>query len=352
MLDTLGETGAVLALGLAGGLLLGLAARLGRFCTLGMIEDAHFGGDRGRLWMWGTALGVAMALNFGALAGGWADLDATLYLGTIQPLHGAVIGGLLFGYGMAQAGNCGYGVLARLGGGDLRALVIGMVMGVSALMTLSGVGAGLRLAWFATVPSPDVAQGWAHLAAPALGLSAPILGLAVAATLLAVSLRFQTPGKRLKRGFWGAIVGLAIGSGFLGMSQIAANGFEPWPIVSHSFTAPVGDTIHYIMFSSALAPKFGIASVLGVVLGGMIGSLIQNGFRLEACDDPRQLRRQLLGATLMGIGAVLAAGCSVGQGLSGLSTLGLTAPVAAASIWIGAWLGLRQLIYGLSLSLR
>lgn len=346
MLESIGETGAVVLLGLLGGIGLGLAARLGRFCTLGMIEDAHFGSDRGRSWMWATALGVAMLLNFAAEAAGLIDLGQTLYLGTALPLHGAVIGGLLFGYGMAHAGNCGFGVLARLGGGDLRALVIALVMGVTALITISGLLAGLRISLFPATPSPDAKMGLAHGLGAMTGVSATVIGMGVGVVLLAASVYFQTPGKRMLRVFWGAVVGIAITSGFVGTAWIAANGFEAWPVVSHSFTAPIGDTIYYAMFSSALAPKFGIGSVIGVVLGGFLGSLIQNGFRWEACDDPRQLRRQLSGAALMGVGAVLAAGCSVGQGLSGLAVLGVTAPVAAAAIWLGAWVGLRQLIYG------
>jgi hypothetical protein len=101
------------------------------------------------------------------------------------------------------------------------------------------------------------------------------------------------------------------------------------------------------MFSSGLAPKFGIGSVLGVILGGAIGSLVRDGFRWEACEDARELRRQMGGAVAMGLGAVLAAGCSVGQGLTALSLLSVTAPLVAAGIWVGAWVGLRQLIAGL-----
>ena len=100
------------------------------------------------------------------------------------------------------------------------------------------------------------------------------------------------------------------------------------------------------MFSTGLVPKFGIGSVLGVLIGSVIGSFIQDGFRWEACDDPRELRRQLAGAATMGFGAVLAAGCSVGQGLSALSLFSATAPLVAISIWVGAGLGLRHLIHG------
>jgi uncharacterized membrane protein YedE/YeeE len=347
MLDLLSEPAAVLLIGAAGGILLGLAARLGRFCTLGMIEDVHYGGDYGRLWMWVTALGAALVVNFGAEAIGLIDLSATVHLAHAYPVLGAVVGGLLFGYGMAQAGNCGYGVLARLGGGDIRALLIAIVMGVTASAAIFGVLAHLRPALFPIEPAGATVPGLAHMIEQVSGLPRSTVGVALGLLLLSLSIRFQTAGARLRRVGWGLAAGFAISSGFLGTAWIAGHGFEPWPISSHSFTAPIGETLHYAMFSSALAPKFGIGSVLGVVLGSALGSLLQDGFRWEACDDPRELRRQLGGAVAMGLGAVLAAGCSVGQGLTALSLLSVTAPVVAASIWVGAWLGLRRLIAGL-----
>jgi hypothetical protein len=347
MLDLIGESATVLLIGAAGGIALGLAARLGKLCTLGMIEDVHYGQDYGRMWMWVTALGTAMLVNFGAEAMGIVDLSATLYLSNSYSILGAIVGGLLFGYGMAQAGNCGYGVLARLGGGDIRALMIAIVMGVTASATIYGVLGGLRPALFPVEPANGAVPGLAHKVESLTGLSHTAIALALAALVLVLSVRFQTPGLRLKRAGWGAVAGAAISSGFVGTYWVATNGFEPWPVASHTFTAPIGETIHYAMFSSGLAPKFGIGSVLGVIIGAVIGSVIQDGFRWEACEDPRELRRQIGGAAAMGVGAVLAAGCSVGQGLTALSLLSFTAPVVALSIWIGAWIGLRQLIAGL-----
>lgn len=347
MLEQIGEPVAILLVGLAGGIMLGLAARLGRFCTLGMIEDAHYGQDRGRLWMWATALGTAMALNFGADALGFIDLTSSLQLSHHYSVPGAIIGGLLFGYGMAQAGNCGFGVLARLGGGDIRALVIAIVMGVTASAALFGVLGGLRPAFFPVTPAGEAVPGLAHEMARLTGLPHALIGIFAGGALLLASIRYQDRGNRMERTVWGMIAGIAISSGFLGTHWIATNGFGVWPVASHSFTAPIGETIHYAMFSSGLAPKFGMGAVLGVILGGTIGSLVRDGFRWEACEDPRELRRQIGGAVAMGLGAVLAAGCSVGQGLSALSLLSVTAPIAALSIWAGAWLGLRRLIVGL-----
>lgn len=347
MLDIIGEPMAVVLIGLIGGIALGLAARLGRLCTLGMIEDVHYGRDFGRMWMWVTALGTAMIVNFGADALGYVDLPSTIYLQHRYSVLGAIVGGLLFGWGMAQAGNCGYGVLARLGGGDIRALMIAIVMGVTASAALFGVLGGLRPALFPVTDATGAPAGLAHGLEATAGISATAAGLATGLALLLVSVVFQTPGKRRLRVGWGAVAGLAISSGFIGTWWIATNGFDPWPVVSHSFTAPIGETIHYAMFSSGLAPKFGIGSVLGVILGGAIGSLVRDGFRWEACEDARELRRQMGGAVAMGLGAVLAAGCSVGQGLTALSLLSVTAPLVAAGIWVGAWVGLRQLIAGL-----
>ncbi len=347
MLDIIGEPPAVVLIGLFGGIALGLAARLGRLCTLGMIEDVHYGRDYGRMWMWATALGTAMIANFGAEALGLIDLSSTIYLQHRYSVLGAVAGGLLFGWGMAQAGNCGYGVLARLGGGDIRALMIAIVMGVTASAALFGILGGLRPKLFPVTDAVGRPAGLGHGIEAATGLPHAAVGLGLGTALLLASILLQAPGKRLVRVGWGAVAGLAVSSGFIGTWWIASSGFEPWPVVSHTFTAPIGETIHYAMFSSGLAPKFGIGSVIGVILGGAIGSFVRDGFRWEACEDARELRRQMGGAVAMGLGAVLAAGCSVGQGLTALSLLSTTAPLVAAGIWAGAWIGLRQLIAGL-----
>jgi uncharacterized membrane protein YedE/YeeE len=346
MLDILGEAWTITVIGLAGGIVLGLAARLGRFCTLGMIEDAHFGRDRTRLWMWAVALGVAMTANFAAEGAGLMRLHQAVYLLNEFTLAGAAIGGLMFGYGMSQAGNCGYGMLARLGGGDLRALVVALVMGVAAYAMLSGPLATLRAQLFVITPHPEAPQGWAHFLAGAVGLPAWSLGAALGCSLFLAAATALVRARKFKPLFWGVVAGSAISSGFFGTAWVANTGFEPWLVHSHTFTASVGDTIRYAMASTGLEPDFAIGSVIGVVIGACLGSFIRDGFRWEACDDPRELKRQMGGAVLMGFGAVLAAGCSVGQGLSALSLLSFHAPIVAGAVWIGGWIGLRQLIMG------
>ncbi len=338
---------AVACVGLFGGLLLGLAARLGRFCSLGAIEDLLYGGSAVRMRLWGVAIGVAVIGTFSLLGTGWLGAFETPYLGARwQPLA-SILGGLLFGYGMALAGNCGFGALARLGGGDLRSFVIVLVMGVTAYTVLSGPVAPLRAALFPQVATTDVVpSGLAHLAATLTGLPATLIGLVAGALILAGSLASRPLWDRPGQVFWAGMVGVAVISGWLGTAWIASTGFEALPIASHSFAAPVGETILWFMSGSARPVSFAVGSVAGVWTGAFLGSLWKGHFRWEACEDPRELRRQILGAVLMGTGAVIAMGCTVGQGLSAFSLLAYSAPVTAAAIFAGAALGLRQLILG------
>lgn len=346
MLDIASEPTLIALVGLIGGVALGLAARYGRFCTLGAIEDIFYGGSSIRLRMWGIAIGVAIIGTFGLSATGIVPLGDTLYLGRSWNPVASVFGGLVFGYGMALSGNCGYGALARLGGGDLRSFVIVLVMGISAYIALGGPLAELRIFVFGATESSNEIPGFAHLLAKYSGLPAEMFGLALGAMIIALTLAKQEIRTSFAPIFWSAIVGLAIVFGWAGTSWIATNGFDDLSIVSHTFSAPIGETILYAMTSSGNSTSFGTGSVVGVLFGAFIGSLLKGHFRWEACDDPRELRRQIFGAALMGIGAVVAVGCSVGQGLSAFSVLAFSAPVTFIAILLGSWFGLKQLIAG------
>lgn len=144
----------------------------------------------------------------------------------------------------------------------------------------------------------------------------------------------------------GSAVGLAIVSGWAGTQWVANHGFSGSSVQSHTFTSPVGETLIYVMTSSGGGLTFGVGSVFGVLIGAFLGSLIKGHFRWEACEDPRELKRQVVGATLMGIGAVFALGCTIGQGVSAFSLWTMNAPIVFICIFAGAALGLRQLITG------
>ncbi|WP_101065350.1 YeeE/YedE family protein [Roseovarius salinarum] len=347
MYDWISDHALVALVGAVTGVLLGLAARMGRFCTMGAIEDLLYGNSGTRMRMWVLAIGVATLGTFALAANGMMRPEASFYLSIRWMPLASVLGGLMFGYGMALAGNCGYGAIARLGGGDIRAFVIVVVMGVSAYAVLLGPLAYLRNWVF---PQADVVNetppGLAHLAGSATGLPPTAVGIAIGLLIVLGALASRTFLSDAKSVFWGIVVGLAITGGWAGSYWVATQGFAAMPVVSHSFSAPVGESLLYMMTGSARAPSFAVGSVAGVVLGAFAGSLFKGHFRWEACEDPRELRRQIGGAALMGAGAVIAMGCTVGQGLSAFSVLSFSAPVTFLSIFAGAALGLRQLIEG------
>ncbi len=351
MLNIFSEPTLVAIIGLIGGVLLGLAARIGQFCTLGAIEDLYYGNNSLRFRMWGIAIGVAIIGTFTLSAQGSLNLNETLYLSRNWNPFANIIGGLVFGYGMALAGNCGYGALARLGGGDLRSFVIVLVMGLSAYISLGGPLAILRIWAFGdSDPATNTTNIATHISSW-INLSTETTGILIGLSIIALTLCNQKMLRSHKHIFWGAIVGLAIVSGWAGTQWVAQNGFDATPVISHTFSAPIGETMLYLMTSSGNSISFGTGSVIGVLVGAFIGSMLKGHFRWEACEDPRELKRQILGATLMGMGAVVSIGCSVGQGLSAFSVLAYSAPVTFIAILIGAAIGLKQLIVGYSPSI-
>ncbi len=333
-------------IGLATGLVLGLASRIGRFCTLAAIEDATYGGNGDRLRMWGIALGVAILGTHVLITTGLLVPEDVYYLRNWS-IAGAVAGGLLFGVGMALAGNCGFGALARIGGGDFRSGVVVVTMGIVAYATISGPLAPLRVALLGgETRQPQDAVGIGGLLSSVTGVHELVFAALIAAVMVAAALR-GTQWKQFRRyALWACIVGLTITVTWAAMQWLNFRSFEAIPVADHSFAAPIGETILYVMTSTGSGLSFGIGSVVGVVAGAFLGSTRLGHFRWEACDDARELGRQLVGASLMGVGAVLAGGCSVGQGLSAFSVLSVSAPIALLSIYAGARIGLHFLIYG------
>mgnify|MGYP000197499045 CR=1 FL=1 len=346
MLDTWGDANLAALVGLIGGIMLGLAARLGRFCTLGAIEDVLYGGSDQRLRLWIAAIGFSIIGSFGLMALGQFDPAQSFYLGQRWVPMASIAGGLLFGYGMALAGNCGFTALARLGGGDLRSFVIVVVIGLSAYATLSGPLAPLRLAVLPASTPGTEPNGIAHMLGQFTGLATPLIGVILGVLAVAYALSNKTFRQDRSAIFWSLVIAASVVFAWAGMSYINRNGFEDLSVVSHTFSAPIGESILYGMTSTGRGLSFGIGSVAGVWVGAFIGSLIKGHFRWEACEDPRELRRQIFGAGIMGVGAVIALGCSVGQGLSAFSILSFSAPVTFAAIFAGAAIGLRQLIVG------
>ena len=348
MLDFIPDAWMLGLIGLFGGAILGLAARLGRFCTLGAIEDYLYQGSDLRLRMWGLAIGVAGLGTYTLVAFGFLDPGQSIYHAAGWSPAIAIIGGLVFGYGMALAGNCGFGALARFGGGDLRSFVIVLVMGVSAYVMLSGPFASLRLAALDATDIATTAKTYPEALSAATGLPAVWLGALICAAITALALWSSEMFRSPKAIACGSCVGLAIVSGWAGTQWVSETGFSVTPVNSHTFTSPLGETLLFLMTSSGGGMSFGVGSVFGVLAGAFSGSLIKGHFRWEACEDPRELKRQFLGAILMGFGAIMAMGCTIGQGISAFSLLTLNAPLVFGAIFAGAAIGLKQLITGFS----
>ena len=332
-------------LGLAGGCILGLAARLGQFCTFGAIESAYMGHDQRRMRLWGIVLGVAIMVIFTLDAMGHMDVSRTLYHSVQWNPLASIIGGLIFGYGMGLAGNCGFGSLARLGGGDLRAFVVVIVIAVSGYFMLSGPLAALRVSIFPMLTA-DGPQGFAQLAQSLIGISPLITAALTSIAMIIWALAYAPLRNEPIMMFWGVLAGLSVASAFWGTSVLNEASFDEVAISGHTFTAPLGATLIYLMTASSGGLGFPIGSVAGVLIGAFIGSIIKGHFRWEPCDDPRELGRQIFGAVLMGFGGVIALGCSVGQGVSAFSTLAFSGPTTLIAIVIGCIIAIRQLLAG------
>ena len=340
--------GAIAALcGLLGGAVLGFAARWGRFCTLGAIEDNVLAGNTLRLRMWGLAIAIGTMASFALHGAGLIDLTRTFYIAAPTTLLATLVGSVIFGLGMSLTGTCGFGTLARIGGGDLKSIVTFLVMGITAYATMRGAGAYLRLGLGvpARTGEPEDA-GFAFVIERMTGLSATAAGLMIAA-LFAVfclsSRAFRHSGRLL---LTAVMVGLTIAFGWYATGVLAADPFEPYPLESFTFSAPLGEAIIYVMTMTGASLKFGIGAVAGVIIGAAATTLVQRHFRWEACDDAREMRRQMLGGMLMGFGGVTAYGCTVGQGLTAASALAYSAPLALLGIYAGAWIGLHALVHG------
>ncbi len=328
--------------GFGSGILLGFASRYGRFCTLGALEDIAYGGRFYRALMWVSAIGASLIMMGILISQGWFQLESALFLRFAPNFPAHILGGLLFGYGMALAGMCGFTALARLGTGDLRALFVVIMIGISAFATSTGILAPLRLLGFTYSPLEPGAK-LPSFAALAPNPATAFIVIGILATALPL---LRKNYRRSRYPLWAIIMATGIIAGWLGTSWAARNSFEPVMVQSHTFSLPLGEWILFFMRSSVREFSFGLGSVAGVVAGSLIASLIKREIHWEACDDPRELRRQLIGAIFMGIGAVLAFGCSIGQGLSAMAVLSYGAPVTLTAIIIGAFIGLKQLIEG------
>jgi uncharacterized membrane protein YedE/YeeE len=343
--------------------LFGAIAQRTHFCTMGAVSDIVNMGDWTRMRMWVMAMGVAI-IGFNLMvAAGWLDAGKSIYGGPKIVWLSALVGGGLFGFGMVLASGCGSKTLVRIGGGNLKSLVVFVVLGVSAFATLKGITAVARVA---TVDSVAVTlatgQDLPSLLAASTGLAkatlAAALGLLIGGALVvwALARAEGRSGDSLLAGLGvGAVIaGVWYVSGRLGHVAEDTNTLQEAFVATNSgrmeslsFVAPVAYTLDWLMFFSDKSKLLtvGIVSVVGVVVGSAAYALATKSFRWEGFRDAGDTANHLVGAVLMGIGGVTALGCTIGQGLSGMSTLSLTSFVAVAAIIAGAVAALRYQVW-------
>lgn len=344
----------VLALGFVIAVVFGFVAQRSRFCTMGAIADLVITGDRARMRMWLAAAGTA-AIGFNLMVWlGWLKAGDSIYAGPRIIWLSAVSGGLMFGAGMVLAGGCTSKNLLRAGTGNLKAVVVLMVVALAGFATLKGVTAVVRASVFDPV-AVNVAtqQDLPTLASQTFGMStraaAALLGAAIGLPLLGVALRPRpgSPGEHVLSGVaLGALIVAAWwNSGVLGFVAESPATLEPVFVATSthrmealSFVSAVSYAADYLLFFSdaSKALTVGIVSVVGLALGAWIQAVTTRTFRWEGFRTVADLRNHLLGGALMGVGGVTALGCTIGQGLSGISTLSVTSFIAVASIVAGA----------------
>ena len=327
------------------GLVFGAIVQRTHFCTMGAIADLTLFGDGRRMRAWLLAIAVAL-LGTQLLASiDLIDLSNTFYRASDILWLGAVIGGLMFGFGMTLTGGCTSRNLVRLGAGNLKSLVVLMVMGVTAYMTMNGLFAlaRVRLEDMSSIASVD--QGIAPLVGLG-GSAALVLAILIAAAIAAFCFKdkkFRASGKDVTAGL---VLGALIPIGWLISATLGTDDFEPEPLVSFAFVAPVARGLIYLMTYPAAPISFGIAAVGGVLFGGFFAARLAGDFRLEGFSGLNDLTRHLFGAVLMGMGGVLGFGCTIGQGMTGLSTLALGSFLTTLAIMAGGVLGVRYLERG------
>lgn len=347
----------------------GVISQRTHFCTMGAIADVVNMGDWTRARQWMLAIGVAM-IGFAALVQlDLIDASKTLYANNRFMWLSSAVGGLMFGYGMVMASGCGNKTLVRIGAGNLKSLVVFLVLGLSAFATLKGITAVVRVNTVDAVAlSMPNGADLGTLIAAITGLTSKLTaiwsGYALGVVLVLWVLRhadFWTVENLLASvGIGALIVAMWWVSGHFGFLPEHPETLEPvylgtnsGRIEAMSFVAPLAHSLDWLMFFSDKSKVLtvGVMSVVGVVVGSAASALQQKTFRWEGFANVEDLSQHLLGGVLMGVGGVTAMGCTFGQGLSGISTLSLNSFVAVAAIVTGAVLSIRHQVARLERSL-
>jgi uncharacterized membrane protein YedE/YeeE len=334
----------VLSGGFLIGLVFGVVGLMSGFCVVSGLRNLWTKGDGRMIRAVSLAAAVAILGTQLLSALGYVDLSKSIYLVTSFSAPVVLLGGLLFGYGMVAANACASRALVLLGRGNLRSLAVIATIGITAEMTLKGLMAPVRLAlvtWSQTTVGTNSLP--AFLTNTGLSPATAVAAALVVSACLALHAFSYAPFRASKLLIAaGLIIGSLVPAGWLITGFLGADPFEPVPVASLTFIAPIADSLQYVMLSTGSTLNFGIVVIAGVLVGSFLTSLLTRSFHIEGYSSTDHMLRSVGGAAMMGIGGVMAFGCSIGQGLTGLSTLALPSAIAVSGILLGAAAALRS----------
>ena len=333
------------------GIIFGAVVNKTNFCTMGAVSDWVNMGNKGRLRAWFLAIGIAILVTQILQFKDVIDLGEAIYLTPNFGWLGSLSGGFLFGIGMTLASGCANRTLVRVGGGNLKSLVVMIIIGLTAYMTMRGLLLPFRMNVIeaSNIDLGDYGfanQGIDTFIGSALGIDSQKLVRGIVAVFIAAGfITFAFKGNELRRSADNLLAGISIGliipAGWYITGVIGFDDFEPLRLESYTFTGPTGDSLMYLQTFSGSTISFGIAAVFGVILGSFLYAIVTGSFRLETFISRTDMIRHMLGGLFMGFGGVLALGCTIGQGITGMSTLAL-----------GSLIGLISIIFGSALTMK
>ena len=355
--------GEVAWLAFALALVFGAVANRANFCTMGAITDVVHVGDWRRMRMWLLAIAVAIAGATLLESTATVDLSKTIYTTAKVSWLSHIVGGLLFGFGMTLASGCGSKTLIRIGGGNLKSLIVLIVLAVSAYMTLKGLFAVWRVNALDVFRFDTATLGASRSDLPSVvaalvgGGTLVTLGLPLAVAAIFALWALGSPDFRASREMiaGGVVIGAVIVGGWYVSGHIGHLAEDPRTLEeaflatnsgkaeSFSFVAPVAYLLELLMLWSDQSKivTFGIAGVFGMLLGSGAVALATRTFRWEGFASVEDLVNHIVGGVLMGFGGVTALGCTIGQGLTGMSTLAIGSVIASLSIVAGCVAALK-----------
>jgi len=341
-------------------MVLGAVANRTNFCTMGAVSDWVNMGDKRRLRAWFLAIAIAIAgvMLFELFA--LANLESTRppYRSTNFAWPRYLLGGILFGIGMTLASGCGNKTLVRVGGGNLKSVVVLVVAGIFAyLMTKTDFYAVLFYSWIQPLSLDLAALGFegqdlGSLVAGMTGGEPVTFRRTIGILIALITLVFVFKSRDFRRSTDDKVGGLVVGlcvlaawyltGGPLGMDAVEEVEWldekpEGVGVQSYTFINPMGETLAFLADPrNELLITFGVAALSGVIVGSFLYAVVTGNFRIEWFASISDFVRHLVGAVLIGVGGVLAMGCTIGQGVTGASTLALGSFIALFSIILGS----------------